>query len=148
MSRSTALTEAVKYLVLLRLSGNTTGLLSVLDYVNGVSPSEIEERRGISRSMARSHWIRLIEKARSSQKAFAIARTAIPIVLSIDPIVIADDGFYRCKKCDVVFSSYKGAMAIIASHIISKHGNELDFWTERVIEEMREKILNGNKKTK
>jgi hypothetical protein len=43
MSRSTALTEAVKYLVLMRLSGNTAGLMSVLDYANGVSPSGIEQ---------------------------------------------------------------------------------------------------------
>lgn len=39
MSRSTALTEADKYLVLMRLSGNTSGLMSVLDYANGVSHS-------------------------------------------------------------------------------------------------------------
>jgi len=147
MSRSTALTESVKYLVLLRLSGNTAGLLSVLDYANGVSPSEIEQRYGISRHMARGYWLRLIEKARSRQKAVAIARTAIPIVLSIDTIVEARDGYYECRRCGAVFPSCKGAMAIIASHMIAKHGNELDFWTERVIEEMREKILNGNKKT-
>jgi len=147
MSRSTALTEAVKYLVLLRLSGNTAGLLSVLDYANGVSPSEIEERYTITRHMARGHWIRLLEKTKSRQKATAIARTAIPIVLSIDPIIEARDGFYECRRCRETFPAYKGVASIITSHIITKHGNELDFWTERVIEEMREKILNGNKKT-
>jgi len=147
MSRSTALTEAVKYLVLLRLSGNTAGLLSVLDYANGVSPSEIEQRRGISRHMARGHWIRLLEKTKSIHKASAIARTAIPIVLSIDPIIEARDGFYECRRCRETFTAYKGVASIITSHIIAKHGNELDFWTERVIEEMRQKILNGNKKT-
>jgi hypothetical protein len=148
MSRSTALTEAVKYLVLMRLSGNTAGLMSVLDYANGVSPSEIEERYTITRHMARGHWVRLIEKTKSRQKATAIARTAIPIVLSIEPIVEARDGFYECRRCRETFPACKGVASAIASHIISKHGNELDFWTERVIEEMREKILNGNNKTK
>jgi len=148
MSRSTALTESVKYLVLLRLSGNTNGLLSILDYANNVSPSEIEQRHGISRHSTRGHWLRLIGKTKSRQKAVAIARTAIPIVLSIEPIIDARDGFYECRRCGAVFPSCKGAMAIVASHMIAKHSNEIDFWAERVIEEMRERILNRNKKTK
>jgi hypothetical protein len=141
-----ALTEAIRYLVLLRLSGNRAGLLSVLDYANGVSPSEIEERRGITRHKARGYWLRVIEKTKSRQKAAAIARLAVPIIMTIEPIIEARDGFYRCSRCDAVFPSCKGAMAIITSHIIAKHGNELVFWTERVIEEMREKIINENKK--
>jgi hypothetical protein len=146
MSRSTALAEAVKYLVLMRLSGNTAGLMSVLDYANGVSPSVIEQMRGVTRYMARGHWLRLVGKAKTIRKATAIARTAIPIVLSIEPIIDARDGFYVCKRCGEVFTICKGAMSAIVMHMISKHSKEIDFWTERVIEEMREKILNGDNK--
>jgi hypothetical protein len=146
MSRSTALAESVRYLVLLRLSGNTAALLAILDYINGTPPSEIEQRYGVSRHMTRGHWFRINVKAMSRQRAIAITRAAIPIVLSIDPIVEARGGFYECRRCREAFTACKGISSTIASHIFAKHSNEIDFWTERVIEEMREKILNGNKK--
>jgi hypothetical protein len=141
-----ALIDAVKYLVLERISRDDNTLNALIDYVNGLSPNEIAIKYNMTKNAIRGIWIRILEKCGSPQKARALVRYAMPLLLSVDPIVRKNGNIIECSLCGAVFLAHKHVYMAIANHVRASHWNYVEKTSEKIIEKLREVVLNNNKK--
>ena len=145
---SSPIVRAVKYLVLLRIARCDNSINALADYINGMSPSEISARYGISKDAVRCMWTRVLAKCGSAQKAKALIRCATPIILSLKPVVEKNDNVYRCLLCGETFANGGDAQTAISVHINTYHSDYLDKATVQVVSKLRERILNNNHASK
>jgi Sigma-70, region 4. len=94
--------DLIRYLVLLRLSGNSAALRALeLYFVQKMSPSDVAHALGISKNSVRGYIRRAIEKYPSAAAVIsAVIRYAMPLVLSIAPAIEANrPAGVRCRIC-------------------------------------------------
>ena len=135
--------KAVKYLVLLRVARCDGALNALADYINGMSPSEISSKYGISKDGVRGFWSRVLAKCGSAQKAKALIRCATPIILSLKPVVEKNDNTYRCLLCGETFANGGDAQTAISVHVSTYHSDYLEIATVQVINRLRELVYGG-----
>jgi hypothetical protein len=141
-----ALIDAVKYLVLERVSRVDDALNALADYINGLSPVELARKYNLPKDAVRGIWIRVLEKCGSSQKARALVRYAVPLLMSIDPIVRKNGNTIECTLCGETFLAHKHVNMAMANHVRAFHWNYVEKTSEKIIEKLREVVLNNNKK--
>jgi len=143
-----ALIDAVRYLVLERISRNDNAINALIDYVNGASPKELAMKYGLPKDAIRGIWTRILEKCGSAQKATALVRCTAPLLLKIDPIVKQNGNAIVCTLCNTIFIKHRHVNMAIANHIRTSHWDYVEKTTEHVITVLREIVLNNNKKQK
>jgi hypothetical protein len=139
---------AVKYLVLLRIARCDKAIDALADYINGMSPSEISAKYGISKDGVRGFWSRVLTKCGSAQKAKALIRCATPIILSLKPVVEKNGNTYRCLLCGETFVNGGDAQTAISVHVNTYHSDYIERATVHVISRMRDRVLNNNHASK
>jgi len=139
---------AVKYLVLLRIARCDNSINALADYINGMSPSEISKKYGISKDAVRGLWTRVLTKCGSAQKAKALVRCATPVILSLKPVVEKNNNTYRCLLCGETFANGGDVQVAISMHINISHSDYLAKVTVQVVSKLRERILNNNQASK
>lgn len=140
------LIDAVKYLVLERVSRVDDTLNALADYVNGSSPKEIAAKYGMSKDVVRGIWTRILEKCGSIQKAVVLVRYVIPLLLEVDPVVKQNGDTIECTLCGTIFVKHKGVNMAIANHVRTSHWDYVEKITEHIVSRLREIVLNNNKK--
>jgi hypothetical protein len=135
--------RAVKYLVLLRIARCDNSINALADYINGMSPSEISKKYGISKDAVRGVWSRVLTKCGSAQKAKALVRCATPVILSLKPVVEKNDNTYRCLLCGETFANGGDAQTAISVHVNTRHPDHLERATVQVINRLRELVYGG-----
>jgi hypothetical protein len=141
-----ALVDAVRYLVLERISRDDDALNALADYINGLSPREIAAKYGVSKDAVRGLWARVSEKCGSSQKAAALIRYTMPLLLKLDPIARKNGNFAECLLCGAVFATHKYTNMAVVNHVKTSHWDYVEKICENIIEKLREAVLNSNKK--
>ena len=141
-----ALIDAVRYLVLERISRTDDALSALIDYVNGMSPKELAMKYGLPKDAIRGVWARVLEKCGSPQKARALVRYAIPLLMSVDPIVRKNGNTIECTLCGVTFLAHKHVNMTAANHIKSSHWDYVEKTTEHIVSRLKEIVLNNSKK--
>jgi hypothetical protein len=141
-----ALIDAVRYLVLERISRNDNAINALIDYVNGMSPKELAMKYGLPKDVIRGIWTRILEKCGSTQKATALVRRVAPLLLKIDPIVKQNGNAIECTLCKAIFIKHKNVNMTVANHIKSSHWDYVEKTTEHIVSRLREIVLNNNKK--
>jgi hypothetical protein len=145
---SSPIVGAVKYLVLLRIARCDNSINALADYINGMSPSEISTKYGISKDGVRGMWSRVLTKCGSAQKAKALIRCATPIILSLKPVVEKNDNTYICLLCGETFANCGDAQTAISVHVNTYHSDYIEKVTVQVVSKLRERILNNNHASK
>lgn len=140
--------RAAKYLVLLRIARCDNAINALAGYINGMSPSEISEKYGISKDCVRGFWSRFLTKCGSAQKAKALVRCATPIVLGLKPVVEKNGNTYRCLICGETFVNGGDAQTAISVHVSTSHSDYLEKVTVQVISKLRDLVLNNNHTSK
>jgi hypothetical protein len=141
-----ALIDAVKYLVLERVSRVDDALNALADYINGLSPVELARKYSLPKGAVRGIWIRILEKCGSPQKARALVRYAMPLLMSIDPIVRKNGIFVECLLCGAMFATHKYTNMAVANHVKTSHWDYVEKTAEHIVSRLREIALNNNKK--
>jgi hypothetical protein len=141
-----ALIDAVKYLVLERVSRVDDALNALADYINGLSLVELARKYNLPKDTMRGIWARVLEKCGSSHKAVALVRYAMPLLMSIDPIVRKNDIFVECLLCGAMFATHKYTNMAVVNHVKTSHRDYVEKVSEEIIEKLREVVLNNNKK--
>ena len=140
------LADAVRYLVLERISRDDNTLNALIDYVNGLSPKEIAIKYNMSKNVIRGIWTRILEKCGSTQKATALVRCVVPLLLKIDPIVKQNGNAIECTLCNAIFIKHRYANMAVANHVKTSHWDYVEKISEEIIKKLREAVLNNNKK--
>ncbi len=128
-------TALVRFLVIKRLSGNSSTLMVAKEYfVDGVSPSSISYKYKISKFRVRGYIQRITEKTRNSYLASLIIKQVFPLVLEIEPAVIKVNEKYVCLLCDQSFHNE----VTIENHLRRKHEEYINKTVKDVLESAKE----------
>jgi hypothetical protein len=140
------LIDAIRYLVLERISRSDNTLDALLDYVNGLSPVEVSKKYGISKDVVRGVWTRILEKCGSPQKAVALIRYTMPLLFSVDPVVKQIGNAIECTLCGKTFVIHKHVNMAVANHVRADHWDYVEKTSEKIVEKLKEVVLNNSKK--
>jgi hypothetical protein len=138
--------DAIRYLVLERISRDDSAINALIDYINGMSPVEIATKYGMSKDVVRGIWTRVLEKCGSHQKAMALVRHVIPLLMSITPIVKQNENAIECTVCGAIFVKHRHVNMAVTNHVKTTHWDYVEKATEYIVSKLKEMVLNSNKK--
>jgi len=127
------ITEITRYLVLKRLAGDAVAIMSIKEYlIDGLSPSTIGHKYGISKFRVRGYVQRVVDKARNHLVAESIVRAVFPYIMEVEPIVLRVRGKYVCLKCDQQLLKER-----VEHHIRKKHKDLLNATVQKIVSSIR-----------
>ena len=115
--RNTAV-SVIEYLILKVLADKEEVVKALYDYfVEGLSPSSIAFRYGLSKHQVRGYVQRIMEKTGSALRAKALMKYAVPLIIKIKPVAKKlNESMVACNVCGEELP-----LQIIEDHIKKKH---------------------------
>lgn len=126
-----SLAALLEYLVLKILADKEEVVKALYDYfVEGVSPSVIANKYGLSKHQIRGYVQRIMEKTGSGTRARVFMKYTIPIIIKIKPVVKRVNGSVAiCGLCGEEL-----LIQVIEDHIRKKHANVINDCINSVVE--------------
>jgi len=126
------LVDAVRYLAVKALVGETPLLRAAKMYADGESPSVVEYITGVKRSRMRTVIARIRERCGSINRARRLVSIAVPALLEVEPVFEESNGVRRCRICGAVTREPE-------RHLIAVHPDVL----ERIVRSVAERVLKA-----
>jgi hypothetical protein len=136
--------EAVRFLVKRRLAGDERTIKAIeMMLIRAMSPSEVEKALGVSRTNIKSKILQFTTNLGSSTKAAIVVKHALPVVMSIEPIIVDVDRFsFRCKLCNKVSTIGVRNVQPKLNHIEIYHKGLVNDYTEMVLKKLKQALTN------
>jgi hypothetical protein len=137
--------EAVRFLVKRRLAGDERTIKAIeMMLIRAMSPSEVEKALGVSRANIKGKILQFTTNFGSSTKAAIVFKHALPVVMSIEPIIVDVDRFsFRCRLCNRVSVIGVRNVQPKLNHIDIYHKGLVNDYTEMVLKKLKQALTNG-----